>query len=70
MHTIKKVEDVNHDRRQLLSTATKGIAAAGAASLLPSQLAAAPAADTIRPFRFEATDEQLADLRRRPGSRR
>jgi pimeloyl-ACP methyl ester carboxylesterase len=65
MDTIKKTESIDQDRRQLLGAATMGMAVAGAASLLPSQLTAAPAGDTIRPFRFEATDEQLIDLRRR-----
>ncbi|MBV9286915.1 MAG: alpha/beta fold hydrolase [Hyphomicrobiales bacterium] len=53
------------DRRQLLVSATKGAVVASAASLLPSRLAAAAGGDAIRPFRFEAPDEQLADLRRR-----
>jgi pimeloyl-ACP methyl ester carboxylesterase len=42
-----------------------GLAAAGAASLLPSELAAAPAGDPIRPFRVNVPEQQLADLRRR-----
>jgi pimeloyl-ACP methyl ester carboxylesterase len=42
-----------------------GIAVAGAASLLPSQLAAAPADDAIRPFHVNVPEEQLVDLRRR-----
>ena len=42
-----------------------GIAVAGAASLLPSQLAAAPANDAIRPFRVNVPEKQLVDLRRR-----
>ena len=37
----------------------------GAASLLPSELAAALAADSIRPFRDHAPDAELAELRRR-----
>jgi pimeloyl-ACP methyl ester carboxylesterase len=41
------------------------IAAAGAESLLPSQLAAAPTDDVIRPFRVNVPEEQLVDLRRR-----
>jgi hypothetical protein len=48
-----------------LGTATKGIAVAGAASLLSSQLAAAPAGDAIRPFRIDVPEEALIDLRRR-----
>jgi pimeloyl-ACP methyl ester carboxylesterase len=61
---------VDQDRRRLLGTATVGIAAAGASSLLPSQLAAAPAGDGIRPFRYEASEEQLADLRKRVAAAR
>jgi len=53
------------DRRQLLVTATAGIAAASAATLLPLRAVAAGEDDRIRPFRFEATNEQLAELRRR-----
>ena len=39
----KTTETIDQDRRRLLGTAAMGIAAAGAASLLPSHLAAAPA---------------------------
>jgi thiol-disulfide isomerase/thioredoxin len=38
------------DRRRLLATGTMGMAAASAASLLPSRLAAASEGDAIRPF--------------------
>jgi hypothetical protein len=44
MDTIRKTENINQKRRQLLSRAaigTMGIAVAGTASLLPSQLVAA-----------------------------
>jgi pimeloyl-ACP methyl ester carboxylesterase len=61
---------VDQDRRRLLGTATAGIAAAGASSLLPSQLAAAPAGNGIRPFHYEASEEQLADLRKRVAAAR
>ncbi len=47
MNSIANNEVINQNRRQLLLRAalgTMGIAAAGSASLLPSQLAAAPAA--------------------------
>jgi enoyl-CoA hydratase/carnithine racemase len=47
VNTVRKAEDIDHDRRQLLSTAAMGIAVAGATSLLPSQPAAAPADDLI-----------------------
>ena len=56
---------VDQDRRRFLETATAGMAAVGASSLLPSQPAAAPAGEGVRPFRFEASEEQLDDLRRR-----
>jgi len=65
MNTTKTYEDINHRRRRLLNTAAMGIAVAGAARLLPSQLVAAAAADAVRPFRVEVPDEQLVDLRRR-----
>jgi pimeloyl-ACP methyl ester carboxylesterase len=65
MDTIKTSEKINHDRRRLLGSAAMGIAAAGAASLFPSQLAAAPAGDAIRPFKINVPEEALLDLRRR-----
>jgi hypothetical protein len=51
MDMSKTPEQIDQDRRRLLGAATMGIAVAGAASLLPLELAAAPAGDTIRPFR-------------------
>jgi pimeloyl-ACP methyl ester carboxylesterase len=65
METIKTSENINEDRRRLLSTAAMSIAVAGTASLLPARLAAAAQGDVIRPFRFNAPEEQLVDLRRR-----
>ncbi|WOH54772.1 epoxide hydrolase family protein [Bradyrhizobium sp. sBnM-33] len=65
MNTSKTIEAIDHNRRQLLSMAAMGITVAGAASLFPSQLAAALAADAIRPFRVHVSEGQLADLRRR-----
>jgi pimeloyl-ACP methyl ester carboxylesterase len=65
MNTSKTIEAIDHNRRQLLGMAAMGITVAGAASLFPSQLAAALAADAIRPFRVHVSEEQLADLRRR-----
>jgi pimeloyl-ACP methyl ester carboxylesterase len=56
---------VDQGRRRLLGTATVGIAAASASGLLPSQPAAAPQDDGVRPFRFEASEVQLGELRRR-----
>ena len=65
MDTRLGSEVINPHRRKLLSTAAMGIAVAGAASLFPSQLAAAPGSDAIRPFRVDVPEEQLVDLRRR-----
>ncbi len=65
MDTINTTEAINQERRRLLSTAAMGIAVAGVANLLPTQLAAAPAAGAIRPFSFHASEAKLADLRRR-----
>src|SRR6266550_1675903 len=65
MSAMKTSENIDHDRRHLLGVATAGLAAAGAASLLPSTLSAATVDEAIRPFHFEATEEQLANLRRR-----
>lgn len=41
------------------------IVVAGAATLLPPQLATALTSDAIRPFRVNIPEEQLVDLRRR-----
>src|SRR5262245_15194591 len=64
--TAVAAESIDQDRRRLfLGTAAMAIAAAGAASLIPTPLAAAPAGDAIRPFRVNVPEEQLVDLRRR-----
>jgi pimeloyl-ACP methyl ester carboxylesterase len=65
MDTSRNTEIIDQDRRRLLGAATMGMAVAGAASLLPSQLAAAPAGDAIRPFHIDVPEEVLIDLRRR-----
>jgi pimeloyl-ACP methyl ester carboxylesterase len=65
MDTGRTTETIDQDRRRLLGAATIGMAVAGAASLLPSQLAAAPADDAIRPLRIDIPEEVLIDLRRR-----
>ena len=65
MTTSIRTEAIDQDRRRILSAATMAVAAAGVASLLPAQAAAAPAGDAIRPFRVEVPEEKLADLRRR-----
>ena len=58
-------EVIDQDRRQLLSTAAMGIAAAGVASLFPAYPAPAATSDEIRPFRINVAEEALVDLRRR-----
>jgi len=62
MHTRP---DSDQDRRELLSTAASGIAAAAAASLFPVDAAPAATSDAIRPFRIDVPEEDLVDLRRR-----
>jgi pimeloyl-ACP methyl ester carboxylesterase len=65
MRTLSASEIINPDRRQLLSTAAMGIAAAAAASLFPVYPALAATPDEIRPFRINIPEEALVDLRRR-----
>jgi hypothetical protein len=62
---MNTAEAINQDRRRLLGTIAASIAVASAASLLPSQLIAAPAGDAIRPFRVNIPEARLVDLRRR-----
>jgi len=57
--------DVDHGRRRFVGLVTASIAAAGAASILSTKLAAAAGDDAIRPFRVNISEEQLVDLRRR-----
>jgi pimeloyl-ACP methyl ester carboxylesterase len=65
MSTQSVSEVIDQDRRQLLSNAAMGIAAAGAASIFPAfKSNAAPSAE-IRPFRVHFPEEALVDLRRR-----
>jgi len=52
MNTSKATAGIDQDRRQLLGTAAMGIAAAGAASLIPAHSANAAEGDAIRPFRI------------------
>jgi hypothetical protein len=63
-------QSIDQDRRRLLAAATMGMAAAGAASLLPSRSAAATADDEIRPFRLSIPEADLAEMRRRIGATR
>ena len=65
MRTTPITEAINQDRRRLLSTAAMGIAVAGAANLLPGNLAIAAEPDAIRPFHISFPEETLVDLRRR-----
>jgi pimeloyl-ACP methyl ester carboxylesterase len=65
MHTQSASEVIDPDRRQLLSTAAMGIAAAGAASLFPAYPAPAATSDEIHPFHINVPEEDLVDLRRR-----
>ena len=65
METTRTPETIDQDRRRLIGAAALSVAAAGAASLLPAQPAAAAPSEAIRPFRFEAPEEALVDLRRR-----
>lgn len=65
MRTSQGSETINQDRRQLLSTAAMGLAAASAASLFPMPSASAAASDAIRPFHIYVSDDVLVDLRRR-----
>jgi hypothetical protein len=66
MRSIESSEAINHPRRRFLSTAAMGIAAAGAANLVPTHPATATTdGDAIRPFRVNVPEEELVDLRRR-----
>ena len=57
-------DTINHERRRLL-TGTMALGVAGISNLLPSSVLASSAGDNLRPFRFNASEEQLLDLRRR-----
>jgi pimeloyl-ACP methyl ester carboxylesterase len=68
MRAREKSEVVSHERRQLLTTATMGIIAAGSVSLFPVHPAPAAtggAREAIRPFRIHIPEKDLVDLRRR-----
>jgi pimeloyl-ACP methyl ester carboxylesterase len=56
---------IDQNRRKLLAGAAVGLAAAGAASVIPLHPVVAAADDAIRPFRINVPEEALADLRRR-----
>src|SRR4029078_3060906 len=57
--------DVDHGRRRFVGLVTTSIAAAGAASILTTKLAAAAGDNAIRPFRVNIPEDQLVDLRPR-----
>ena len=65
MSTQSVSEIIDQDRRQLLSNAAMGIAAAGAASIFPAFNSNAAPSTEIRPFRVHFPEEALVDLRRR-----
>jgi hypothetical protein len=59
MRTRGDSEVVDQDRRELLSTAASGIAAAAAASPFPVDPASAATSDAVRPFRIDVPDESI-----------
>jgi pimeloyl-ACP methyl ester carboxylesterase len=65
MSTKSVSEVIDQDRRQLLSNAAMGIAAAGAASIFPAFRSNAAPSGEIRPFRVHFPEEALVDLRKR-----
>ena len=65
MDTIHASEGIDYRRRRLLGAAAIGIAVAGAAGMVPLQLAAETTGDAIRPFRINVPEQDLGDLRRR-----
>jgi pimeloyl-ACP methyl ester carboxylesterase len=68
MRAREKSDFVDHERRQLLTTVTMGLVAAGAASLLATyraQAATGEAREAIRPFHIHFPEKDLVDLRHR-----
>jgi len=68
MGESKISNDVDHDRRRFVGTATAGIAVGSAVSLLPTQARPASDSNAIRPFHISVPDDELVDLRRRVNS--
>jgi hypothetical protein len=58
-------EVINHGQRKLVASAAIGLVAASAAGVISPVAASAATGDEIRPFRANATDEELMDLGRR-----
>ena len=65
MVTQRITATAEQNRRQFLSTVAIGVAAAGAATLLPTRPAPAATADANRPYRINIPESALADLRKR-----
>jgi pimeloyl-ACP methyl ester carboxylesterase len=65
MPPIETQEEIDHERRRLLSAAAMSAVAVGAASLIPMQAAVAAPGSEIRPFRVNVAEGELAELRRR-----
>jgi pimeloyl-ACP methyl ester carboxylesterase len=70
MSTQSVSEVIDQDRRQLLSTAAIGIAAAGAAGIFPIHPVLGAVNDEIRPFRINFPEHALVELRRRVSATR
>jgi pimeloyl-ACP methyl ester carboxylesterase len=58
-------ESINRDRRRLLSTAARGIVAAGTGTLFPLRAAFGATDAAVHPFHINIPEEDIVDLRRR-----
>jgi pimeloyl-ACP methyl ester carboxylesterase len=63
--TTEDLEAIDYGRRKLLAGAAMGLAAVGAATLLPVRPALAVTTDAIRPFHIDIPEADLVDLHRR-----
>ena len=70
MTTSTTDEIIDLRRRRILSTAAMGVAAFGAATVLPPGIRTAAAGEAVRPFRIDVPEELLIDLRRRVAATR